>query len=126
MKTFAALSILGVASATDAYTQKYMQYLSNQSKSYNSIEEFDMRLQNFIAIDKFIEEWNAQEDKTHTVGHNFISDWTQAEKDIISGKAAKNAEKRLSQSTESSSVPLNVSAYDANWDWRSQGKVGAV
>ena len=55
MKTFAALSILGVASATDAYTQKYMQYLSNQSKSYNSIEEFDMRLKNFIVIDKFID-----------------------------------------------------------------------
>jgi len=72
-----------------------MRYLANQSKSYNSIEEFDMRLQNFIAIDKFIEEWNAQEDKIHhTVGHNFLSDWTQAEKDIISGKAAKNAEKR--------------------------------
>jgi len=65
-----------------------MQYLANQSKSYNSIEEFDMRLQNFIAIDKFIEEWNAQEDKTHTVGHNFLSDWTQNEKDVISGKAA--------------------------------------
>ena len=47
-----------------------------------------MRLQNFIAIDKFIEEWNAQEDKTHTVGHNFLSDWTQNEKDVISGKAA--------------------------------------
>jgi len=31
-----------------------MQYLAKQGKSYNSIEEFDMRLENFIASDKFI------------------------------------------------------------------------
>ena len=35
-----------------------------------------MRLENFIAVDMFIEEWNAKEDKTHTVGHNLLSDWT--------------------------------------------------
>jgi len=126
MKSFVAFTILGAAAATDAYTQKYMQYLANQSKSYNSIEDFDMRLQNFIAIDKFIEEWNTQEDKTHTVGHNFLSDWTQAEKDIISGKAAKNAEKTLFLRTKSSNVPLNQATYDSNWNWISQYKVGSV
>ena len=51
MRTFAALATLGAASASDAYTQKYMQYLSEQGKSYNSIEEFNLRLTNFIAID---------------------------------------------------------------------------
>ena len=59
MKSFASISILGSVSAIDAYTQKYMQYLSQQNKSYNSIEEFNLRLENFILIDKFIEEWNA-------------------------------------------------------------------
>jgi hypothetical protein len=93
MKNFAAFAIAGTVAASDAYTQKYMQYLSSHGKSYNSIEEFNMRLENFIAIDKFIEEWNAQENKTSTVGHNFLSDWTQEEKDIISGKAARNHEK---------------------------------
>ena len=51
MKKFAALAVLGTASANDANTQKYMQYLSSQGKSYNSIEEFNMRLTNFVAID---------------------------------------------------------------------------
>jgi len=55
MNSFAAVILIGAVSATDAYTQKYMQYLANQSKSYNSIEEFDMRLKNFIVIDKFID-----------------------------------------------------------------------
>jgi hypothetical protein len=59
MKSFAALAILGSVTANDTFTQKYMKYLSQQGKSYNSIEEFNVRLENFIAIDKFIEEWNA-------------------------------------------------------------------
>ena len=94
MKSFAVLTILGAVSADETINfKKYMQYLSHQGKSYNSIEEFTMRMENFNAIDQFIEEWNAQEDKTHTVGHNFLSDWTQAEKDVISGKAAGNGAK---------------------------------
>ena len=97
MKNFAALSILGAVSANNTYTQKFMHYLSKQNKSYSSVEEFNMRLENFIAIDQFIEEWNSQEDKTHIAGHNFLSDWTQAEKDVISGKAAGNALKRASK-----------------------------
>ena len=44
MKTFAALfhavSVLG----SDNYSQKYMQYLANQSKSYSSVDQFNMRL----------------------------------------------------------------------------------
>ena len=94
MKSFATLAILGAVSAneTNPY-KKYMQYLSHQGKSYNSIEEFNMRMANFNAIDLFIEEWNSQEDKTHTVGHNFLSDWTQAERDVISGKAGGNGAK---------------------------------
>ena len=59
MKSFAVLAILGSVTANDTNTQKYMKYLSQQGKSYNSIEEFNVRLENFIAIDKFIEEWNA-------------------------------------------------------------------
>ena len=93
MKSLAALITINVVAGIDTSTLKYMQYISKHSKSYNTIEEFDMRLQNFIATESFIQEWNTQGETAHRVGHNFLSDWTQAEKDVISGKAAKNAEK---------------------------------
>lgn len=92
MKTAASLTIFGVTQAFSTYTQSFMQYLAKQGKSYNSIEEFNMRLENFIASDKFIQEFNSQPNKTVIVGHNFLSDWTQAEKDVITGKAFRKNE----------------------------------
>jgi hypothetical protein len=105
-----------------------MQYLSQQGKSYNSIEEFNTRLTNFIAVDKFIEEWNAQEDKTHTVGHNFLSDWSQSEKDVISGKAAGNEAKRQQrQANEAGEFKFDPNAtYPDSWNWNNGKNVGAV
>ena len=85
MKTFIALALAGAVSAVDTITYKYMQYISKQNKSYESLEEFNMRLSNFAAIDKFIEEWNADPENTSTVGHNFMSDWTAAEKKRLNG-----------------------------------------
>ena len=75
-----------------------MHYLSKQNKSYRSVEEFNMRLENFIAIDQFIEEWNSQEDKTHTAGHNFLSDWSEAERSKITPKKVAKTPKRHTKS----------------------------
>jgi hypothetical protein len=85
MKSFLALALLGAASAIDAPTHKYMQYLSKFNKSYASLEEFNMRLANFAAIDDFITEFNSNPENTSTVGHNFLSDWTAAEKKVLNG-----------------------------------------
>ena len=129
MKSFAALAILGSVTANDTFTQKYMNYLSQQGKSYNSIDEFNVRLANFIAIDKFIEEWNALENETHTVGHNFLSDWSQAEKDVISGKAAGNQAKREAASVNSTAgvfEPDPNQTVPATWNWNNGRNVGAV
>ena len=59
MKRLLVIAILEAVQGFNIYSQKYMQYLSQQGKSYNSIEEFNMRLENFIITDKLIEEWNA-------------------------------------------------------------------
>jgi hypothetical protein len=59
MKNYLILTILATAYASPSHHQKYMKYLSQQGKSYSSIDEFKTRLENFIAIDKLIEEWNA-------------------------------------------------------------------
>jgi len=76
MKSFAALALIGVASALDDVTFKFMKYLSRQNKSYASLTEFNMRLSNFAKIDAFIQEWNANKENTSSVAHNFLSDWT--------------------------------------------------
>ena len=39
-----------------------------------------MRLDNFAQVDQFIQEWNSNDAKTSTVGHNYRSDWTNEEK----------------------------------------------
>ena len=44
-----------------------------------------MRLENFVKIDKFIDEWNANKENTSMVGHNFLSDWTTDEKKKLTG-----------------------------------------
>jgi len=49
-----------------------------------------MRLNNFAAIDKFVEEWNANIENTSSVGHNFMSDWTDEEKKRLNGLARHN------------------------------------
>jgi C1A family cysteine protease len=64
-----------------------------------------MRLQNFAAIDKFIEEWNADTSNTSTVGHNFMSDWTSEEKKRLNG---------LAQAPKEISKDVPVFKADAN------------
>ena len=90
MKSFIVATLIAASSAFSNYAESYMQYMATMGKSYNSIEEFNMRLENYIATDKFINEYNSNPDRTVTVAHNHLSDWTQAERDIISGKAAQN------------------------------------
>ena len=48
------MALLGVVTASEEMTSKFMQYLSQQNKSYGSVEEFEMRLHNFVKTDEFI------------------------------------------------------------------------
>ncbi len=60
-----------------------MQYISKMNKSPTTIEDFNMRMSLFLTTDSFIQEWNADLANTHTVGHNFMSDWTAEEKKVL-------------------------------------------
>ena len=48
------MALLGVVAASEEMTSKFMQYLSQQNKSYGSVEEFEIRLQNFAKTEEFI------------------------------------------------------------------------
>jgi len=80
MKSFVISALFGAVAAFDDTLAKFMRYLSKQNKSYISIQEFNMRLAHFAKTDEFIEKWNANGDKTSTVGHNFFSDMTNEER----------------------------------------------
>jgi hypothetical protein len=92
MQSFIALALFGAVSALDTATYKFMQFLSKQNKYYTSLEEFNMRLQIFSVVDEFIEKHNADVNKTSTVGHNFLSDWTADEKKRLTGFVSKTAD----------------------------------
>jgi len=60
------------------------------------------------------------------LGHNFLSDWTQAEKDVISGKAARNHEKIAPIEPEYSRTLESNAGYPDNWTWDNSFNLGAV
>jgi hypothetical protein len=86
MKIFLATLVASAANALHPSGFKFMQYLAKHGKNYSTIEEFNLRLENFAKVDAFIEEWNSNPNVTSTVGHNFLSDWTDDEKESFQGK----------------------------------------
>jgi len=79
MRTFVALALSAAHSAIDSQYLAFTNYLSEQGKSYATLEEFNTRLALFTAKDTLISEWNARDDVTSLMEHNFLSDWTRAE-----------------------------------------------
>ena len=58
MKAFAIAHIFAAASAIHHVELKYMNYLAEFGKVINDLQEFEQRLENFVATDKAIEEIN--------------------------------------------------------------------
>ena len=79
MKTFAIAALAAVAQATiiEDIDFKFIKWISEHSKVYDTVEEFLTRRDIFKRTDDFIEKQNAKEDSLFKSGHNFLSDWTQ-------------------------------------------------
>ena len=88
MKFAAALALVGCASANGHLREIYTKYLAQHNKNYLTEEEFEMRFENFAKTHHAIKQHNAQK-KSWTLGHNFMSDWTEAEKNALNGHIAK-------------------------------------
>ena len=58
--------------------QSFVQHLSEYGISYGTKEEFEFRYSIFAKMDAELNEINASEE-SFTVGHNFMSTWTEAE-----------------------------------------------
>ena len=62
-----------------------MGYLAKQGKSYQSLDEFNARHANFIAIDAWIKDYNSDSEMTAVMAHNKFSDWSDDERARIGG-----------------------------------------
>ena len=85
MWKFVTSALFTAVSAIDTTTFEFLQYLSEQGKSYDTIEEFNTRMALFQKTNTFVKEWNSQPNQTSSVGHNFISDMTEEEKKGLRG-----------------------------------------
>lgn len=85
MKSFVALTLAAAVSAVETTTFEYMKYISEHGKSYDTLAEFNMRFSFWLERNQQIQEHNAVENKTSTMGHNFLSDWTPEERKALNG-----------------------------------------
>jgi C1A family cysteine protease len=86
MRTFAA-AILATVSSAKVFTEmdfKFMNYVNKFGKSYKDVEEFNLRAALFAKWDAEIAVHQMNE-TTSTHDHNFLSDWTAAEKTSLLG-----------------------------------------
>ena len=98
--------------------QAFIEHMSTYGISYGTPEEFEFRMNLFAKKDAEINEINATEEN-FTVGHNFMSAWTDMEYKKLLGYRGQDGEGERNYVT----LP---EANDAEVDWRTKGAVNAV
>lgn len=126
MKNSIIFAVAGSASALlESQHLEYMNYISQFAKSYDNMEQFNLRLAQFNETNQKIKEHNARADLgefNFWVGHNKMTDWTAQERDVLLGE--KGEYKRESVSDEQKSELLKE--VPTSWDWRWHNAVTAV
>ena len=79
MKSFAFAALASAAAAISADELEFLNYAARFNKVYEEIEEYALRLDRFIHWHKIINQHNASNGPSFTLGHNQFSDWTNAE-----------------------------------------------
>lgn len=92
--------------------------MSEYGISYGTEEEFSFRMGLYAKKDVEINEINASQD-SFTVGHNFMSTWTDAEYKKLLGYAGQHLE---GEPNEVYLEPTNADSVD----WRTKGAVNAI
>jgi C1A family cysteine protease len=125
MKSFLALALAGAVSATtmnqDDY--KFMRYIVEHNKEYNTLEEFNMRRSNFLFMDGEISKLNTMANATSVHGHNYLSDYTRAEYQNLLG--LKNMPKP-DRTNRPKLEAANIVGLPTSVNWVTAGKVNAI
>jgi hypothetical protein len=78
MRTILAIALAGAASAASETESAFMAYITQFGKSYSTVSEYELRLEQFARNHAIILEHNSS-DSTYELGVNQFSDWTEAE-----------------------------------------------
>jgi hypothetical protein len=108
MRSFFALALAGAVSADmlDENDFKFMKYVVEFSKEYKSIEEYNLRKENYFFMDAEIAKLNATEGITSTHGHNFLSDFTREEyKAMLGARVPAQPYEKLQETSMPSAIP---------------------
>jgi C1A family cysteine protease len=118
MKTFIFAATAAAASALNTSEFQFMSFAAEHNKSYETVEEFQMRAALFAETEAFIQEHNTQ-NNNYTVGHNQFSDMTDMERKARLGfRAAENKDGNV--------VELDTTNLPESVDWRTAGAVNAI
>ena len=71
-----------VAPATNEEKQEFNAYLASHNKNYDTVDEYNARLDRFVYYDRQIKEHNEKK-ANFTLGHNQFSDWYANEYEAI-------------------------------------------
>jgi len=104
MKSVILASVIGAAMAISEIESSFLGYITEFGKSYATVAEYEHRLENFAQKHSVIQAHNA-ENNDYKLGHNKMSDWTQAEyESILTYKADMyNAEETVTPKGDTSS-----------------------
>jgi len=99
-----------------------MDYLATQGKGYATISEFNFRAALFAKRDSILAKINENPEHTFTVGHNFLSDWTEEEKSKLHQTYPEESddEDLLNMAT------AYTIKYPSSIDWKAKGAVTAI
>ena len=119
MKSFIALALDSAATASSTVESAFMGYITQFGKSYGTIAEYQLRLEQFTRNYADVMQHNASE-SSFKLGFNQMSDWTQEEyKAILTHKPMPEETKNYQYFPETNAVANSV-------DWVSAGKVQSI
>jgi len=99
--------------------KEFNEWVAKHGKSYGTTEEYQFRLEQYALKHAEMEEINSQ-NGLFTVGHNFMSDWTDAEyKTLLGYKAPATLTSKPAKELDTSDLPESI-------DWRTLGAVNPV
>jgi len=101
-----------------AVEMTFINHMAEHGLSYGTSEEYSFRLAEFMKKDAEYAAINADETNTFTVGHNFMSSWTDAEYKRLLGYKGP-------QTLESNETFVGT-PLTSGVDWRTKGAVNSV
>ena len=115
MKTAFASALLAMAAtAIDQSDLEFFNFLAKHSKVYDTVEEFMLRKEIFLAKDLKIKAHNAHP-SNFTLGHNKFSDWSREEMNVMLGEKESPESNAYCKAPPSSTNNVTSVPDSVNW-----------